>query len=239
MRIKKPKGNDCIHIGRFPKRRRAALSNNKSRDPLLYIHQPDLKFPKANMQQTYLVKKEETETQKPEPSSVAETEVENKKQTQPEQERNHKSSSRGQETKAKKGEGNKIAELNFAEEEHIASKDESSKQELNPTVVQDVIDQYHEKDSKEEKAQANKQHSYSFKRVKSFKEMSTTEKLNYLVHFPKLLPPVPCIFITGNRSVKGFLVSKTEDSIEVKQFNEKIIQILIEHLTDVKMIGIQ
>ena len=69
--------------------------------------------------------------------------------------------------------------------------------------------------------------------------MSTTEKLNYLVHFPKLLPPVPCIFVTDNSSVRGFLVERTEDSVKVKQFNEKILHIPIEKLTDVKMIGIQ
>ncbi len=50
--------------------------------------------------------------------------------------------------------------------------------------------------------------------------MNTIERLNYLVHFPKLLPPVPCVFVTKSRSVKGFLVKKTEDSIEIKQFND-------------------
>ncbi|MCQ6274290.1 hypothetical protein JMM81_04775 [Bacillus sp. V3B] len=214
------------------------MSNNKSRDPLLYIQQPNFTFPKANMQQTYLVKKEE-ETKKSTPTPLSD--VENKTQIRSESERSHKSSSRGQEAKVKKGEGNKIAELNPEREERADSQADESKQELNSTVVQEVIDQYHEKEQKEDKASANKQkqHSYSFKRVKSFKEMSTTEKLNYLVHFPKLLPPVPCIFITGNSSVRGFLMNRTEESVEIKQFNETIMHIPIENLTDVKMIGLQ
>lgn len=227
------------HIGRCPKRRRTVLSNNKSRDPLLYIQQPHFTFPKADMQQTYLVKKEEAETKKSTPIPLAEVENKAQTQTKSEHERNHKSSSRGQEVKVKRVEGNKIAELNLEREESVVGKDETFKQELNPAVVQEVIDQYHEKKPTEDKDRASKQHSYSFKRVKSFKEMSTTEKLNYLVHFPKLLPPVPCIFVTANSSVRGFLVNRTEDSVEVKQFNEKILQIPLEKLTDVKMIGIQ
>jgi hypothetical protein len=214
------------------------LSNNKSRDPLLYIQQPHFTFPKANMQQTYLAKKEEAETKRSTASPLAE--VETKTQTRSEPERNHKSPSRGPEAKVKKVEGSKIAELGLErEEESIVTKAESVKQELNPAVVQEVIDQYHEENPNEGKAPTSKQHSYSFKRVKSFKEMSTTEKLNYLVHFPKLLPPVPCIFVTGNSSVRGFLVNRTEDFIEIKQFNEKILYIPIEKLTDIKMIGIQ
>ena len=184
-----------------------------------------------------MVKKEAAETKRS--TAIPLAEVETKTQTRSESERNHKSSSRGPEAKVKKVEGSKIAELDIEREEPVATKAELVKQELNPAVVQEVIDQYHEENPNEGKAPTSKQHSYSFKRVKSFKEMSTTEKLNYLVHFPKLLPPVPCIFVTGNSSVRGFLVNRTEDSVEVKQFNEKILHIPIEKITDIKLIGIQ
>ena len=75
--------------------------------------------------------------------------------------------------------------------------------------------------------------------MKSFKEMNTIERLNYLVHFPKLLPPVPCVFVTKSRSVKGFLVKQTEDSIEIKQFNDQMMQISLRELIEVKMIGLK
>ncbi len=38
------------------------MSVNKSREPLLYIQQPDLAFPKAEMQHTYVVRKAEFES---------------------------------------------------------------------------------------------------------------------------------------------------------------------------------
>ena len=39
------------------------MSVNKSREPLLYIQQPDLAFPKAEMQHTYVVRKAELESE--------------------------------------------------------------------------------------------------------------------------------------------------------------------------------
>ena len=114
-------------------------------------------------------------------------------------------------------------------------------EELPSSSIQDVIHQYHKQDQNDVPSTnpMRKKQSNSFNRVKSFKEMNTIERLTYLVHFPKLLPPVPCIFVTKSRSVKGFLVKKTEESIEVKQFNEKMMQIPIGELIEVKMIGLK
>ena len=41
------------------------MSVNKSREPLLYIHQPEFAFPKAEMQHTYVVRKAERKSEKP------------------------------------------------------------------------------------------------------------------------------------------------------------------------------
>ena len=118
---------------------------------------------------------------------------------------------------------------------------EMGKEELHSPAIQDAIHQYHKQiqDDASSSNQKRKKQSYSFNRVKSFKEMNTIERLNYLVHFPKLLPPVPCVFVTKSRSVKGFLVNKEVDSIEVKQFNETMMQIPIGELIEVKMIGLK
>ncbi|MDF2039323.1 CotO family spore coat protein [Cytobacillus oceanisediminis] len=79
----------------------------------------------------------------------------------------------------------------------------------------------------------------SFNRVRSFKEMDTLERLDYLIDFPEQLPPIPCIFETGEKAIRGFLISKNEGSIEVKLFDESIEQISLQSLNAVKMIGLR
>lgn len=79
----------------------------------------------------------------------------------------------------------------------------------------------------------------SFNRVKSFKEMDTLERLDYLIDFPKQLPPIPCIFETGEKVLRGFLVSKHEEWIEVKLFDERIEKLNLQSLNAVKMIGLR
>lgn len=79
----------------------------------------------------------------------------------------------------------------------------------------------------------------SFQRVKSFKEMTTLERLDYLIDFPKQLPPIPCIFETDEKAIRGFLVSKDEESIKIKLFDESFEQISIQTLNQVKMIGLR
>lgn len=87
--------------------------------------------------------------------------------------------------------------------------------------------------------QTTKQHAHSFNRVKRFKEMNTQERLNYLIHFPKQLPPVPCIFETDNSSYRGTLIQKTDRDIEIKLFNAKTMELPIESIKEVRMIGLK
>ncbi|MCS0791725.1 spore coat CotO family protein [Cytobacillus firmus] len=79
----------------------------------------------------------------------------------------------------------------------------------------------------------------AFNRVKSFKEMDTLERLDYLIDFPKQLPPIPCIFETGEKAIRGFLVSKNEEWIEIKLFDDTIEQLNLQSLNTVKMIGLR
>ncbi|MBN8199155.1 CotO family spore coat protein [Bacillus sp. NTK034] len=79
----------------------------------------------------------------------------------------------------------------------------------------------------------------AFNRVKSFKEMDTLERLEYLIEFPKQLPPIPCIFETGDKAIRGFLVSRNEECIEVKLFDDTIEQLNLQSLNAVKMIGLR
>src|SRR4051812_10799603 len=52
--------------------------------------------------------------------------------------------------------------------------------------------------------QQSRQHT-TFNRVKSFKEMNIEERLDYLINYPKVLPPAPCVFVTEEKSYQGYL----------------------------------
>ncbi len=96
-----------------------------------------------------------------------------------------------------------------------------------------------EKDSSPFVRHQEKTTKASFQRLKSFKEMNILEKLDYLIDFPKQLSPVSCIFETADDSIRGFLVKKTEESIEILKQDSKFLSIDIESLKEVKMIGIR
>lgn len=208
----------------------------QSRDPLLYIQQPDLAYPKVDMQQTYIVKMSKQKREKSTIASFPELD------TQTESFTNQTAELQEYEAEKAVEEKKQVKTTEQQPKQDVSSDKKPQKQELDRKAVQEVINQYHnqsqEKDDPSGSAKG-KQHSYSFKRVKSFKEMNIIEKLNYLDHFPKLLPPVPCIFATGSSSARGFLLNKSEDSIEIKLFNDKIMDIPIEQITDVKMLGLQ
>lgn len=52
-------------------RNKMAKPKNYAKTPLLYIHQPDMTSPKAQMQSNYVGKKEKTETKPPAPKKYA------------------------------------------------------------------------------------------------------------------------------------------------------------------------
>ena len=212
------------------------MTVNKSREPLLYIQQPEITFPKAEMQHTYVVRKAELESENQVLKPLADKEGKLNKTVESNDNKhtpNHAIQSIEEETKEKS------LSNTVMDEGELQSKIRN--EELPSTDIQDAIHQYHKQDQNNVPSAklSRKKQSYSFNRVKSFKEMNTIERLNYLVHFPKLLPPVPCVFVTKSRSVKGFLVEKTEDAIEIKQFNDNMMQISIGELIEVKMIGLK
>lgn len=78
----------------------------------------------------------------------------------------------------------------------------------------------------------------AFKRLKSFKEMEIVEKLEYLLNFPKQLPPVPCIVITANENIRGFIVGLTDGNVDIKLMDQSIVTLKITAIHEVRMIGI-
>jgi hypothetical protein len=92
--------------------------------------------------------------------------------------------------------------------------------------------------SKPEKVQTQQPRS-SFNRVKSFKELNIKERLEYLINFPKVLPPVPCVFYTADQNYQGYLIEYIEDQITI-EFHDKNTKVLsVNELQDVIMIGIK
>lgn len=91
---------------------------------------------------------------------------------------------------------------------------------------------------KGEASHRDKSHS-SFKPVKPFKEMNLTERLDYLLHFPKVLPPAPCIFYTANENYQGYLADYEKDLVTIQFPDQTTKTIPVSQLTNVIIIGIK
>jgi len=82
-------------------------------------------------------------------------------------------------------------------------------------------------------------HRHSLKRVKPFKEMDLLERLDYLTNFPKVLPPVPCVFYTTQGNYQGYLTEYTDQYVTL-QFHDQTSKTLpLEQLTNIIMIGLK
>jgi hypothetical protein len=79
----------------------------------------------------------------------------------------------------------------------------------------------------------------SFNRVKSFKEMDLKERLEYLINFPKVLPPVPCVFYTADNNYQGYLIDYNQDQITIEFHDKTTKNLSVSELKDVIMIGIR
>ncbi len=82
-------------------------------------------------------------------------------------------------------------------------------------------------------------HQHSFSKVKSFKEMNVNERLEYLIHFPKSLPPVPCVFFTEEKNYHGYLLSNIENQVTIQIPNQASVTIAANQITNVIMIGLK
>jgi hypothetical protein len=184
---------------------------DRKREPLFYITQPQVNIPTGKMQETYSAKKAEKERAErerklKEQAVVHEDKVKKKKQK-------FFIEDLGEETGAFSGKKKPLADEPAADE------------------IQEVINQYEETETPNETV------NYGLRRVKSFKEMSLSERIDYLVHFPKQLPPVPCAFSTDEEIYKGFLVTRGEDDVEIKLYNQKKIVVKLSDLKEIRMIG--
>ncbi|MDR6124533.1 hypothetical protein QFZ87_004130 [Bacillus sp. SLBN-46] len=79
----------------------------------------------------------------------------------------------------------------------------------------------------------------SFKRVKPFKDLDLKERLDYLINFPKVLPPVPCVFYTNEENYTGYLTANDDFQITIQFHDQSTIDIPLVELKDIIMIGIK
>lgn len=79
----------------------------------------------------------------------------------------------------------------------------------------------------------------SFSRVKPFKELNLMERLDYLINFPKVLPPVPCVFYTANKNYQGYLIEYTDQQVTIQFHDQNTETIALDELKDIIMIGIK
>ncbi|WHY79001.1 CotO family spore coat protein [Neobacillus sp. WH10] len=88
-------------------------------------------------------------------------------------------------------------------------------------------------------AQQQQTHRRSLNRVKPFKEMDLNERLDYLINFPKVLPPVPCVFYTTEKNHQGYLAEYDHQQVTIKLNDQTFKTVPLQELTDVIMIGIK
>ncbi len=187
------------------------MTKKQQKEPFLHIQQTGIKAPVGHMQEIFI-------------SSIAEKE---KKEQAKHINEHHGEHGVGSEKKAVPlqvmDEQAKMT-LEKSKEENEEKKDDERSQSSTPTS---------------NSANQERKRGTSFQRLKSFKEMSILERINYLVDFPRQLTPVSCIFETEEKQVRGILIGKSDETIEIRKQDGKMTPININLLTDIKMIGLR
>lgn len=204
------------------------MNNEKTKkEPLLYINQPTtIKAPQVNMQEVFSARKAKELKKQREKKQVTE------KKSQLDNEK--KSEAKTDAKKPKKKKIHYLEELN--EENGIFGAPIKKKEDEDLETLENASSaiKHEEQQDKPSKSQSG----YFFQRVKSFREMNTIERLEYLHNFPKQLPPVPCLFQTENTAIRGYLNGKTKDKIDVLLFDKTLKTLSINELKSVRMIGL-
>ncbi|TCN27825.1 CotO family spore coat protein [Mesobacillus foraminis] len=73
------------------------------------------------------------------------------------------------------------------------------------------------------------------RRVKPFRSMTVSEKIGYLVNFPKQLPPVTCSFTTSDYVYTGIFMNQVDDEVEIKLPNGELTSIKTDSIRNIKM----
>jgi hypothetical protein len=198
-----------LHTNRGRKDLEVHRVEKRTKEPMLYIHQPSLKTPNLKMQEVYSAKQAEA--------------------------MNKASSEIPSGTKRKK---RKPAESQQDLGIFGPVPIDLEVMEMKSEDVQEAVNVFQTKNLEQNEIETNKKGTPSFQRVKPFKEMNVHERLDYLMEFPKQLPPVLCIFETGNGPVSGFISSRpSKDLVEITLLDKTIQRMKVDDLRQVKMLG--
>lgn len=196
------------------------------REPLLYVNQPTtIQPPQVNMQEVFSARK----------AKELKKQMETKQATEKKAQIENEMKSEGK-TDTKKPKKKKIHYLEDLGEEtgifgaSIKKKDDDGAESSGNADVA--------KEQEQEQDTPRRSQSGIFQKVKSFREMDTLERLDYLHNFPKQLPPVPCLFQTENKAIRGYLNGKKNDEIEVLLFDKTSKTLSVKELKSVRMIGL-
>jgi hypothetical protein len=83
-----------------------------------------------------------------------------------------------------------------------------------------------------------RQHS-PFNRVKPFKEMDIKERLDYLIKYPIVLPPPPCVFITEEKNYQGYLTEYDGNEVTIRFHDKSTKTEPVHALKGVILIGLK
>ncbi|MFE8700412.1 CotO family spore coat protein [Cytobacillus sp. FJAT-54145] len=209
------------------------MSNQKkSREPLLFIQQPKMKPGKYNMQETYSSKRAEAKKQEAIQRRLIEAKAKEENEIK-------------KEVKKKKiqveGLGLDQEYSIFGSNKELSEKTQENLQkvEKTPEDIQNTINDYEEqvRSGVEKEEYESESFTKGLRKVKSFREMNTEERIQYLVNFPKQLPPVPCMVYTLSETYRGFITGRTEGEINLKLMDQKKKSILIKEIKEIKMAG--
>ncbi|MBV7508495.1 spore coat CotO family protein [Bacillus sp. sid0103] len=79
----------------------------------------------------------------------------------------------------------------------------------------------------------------SLNRVKPFKQMNLGERLDYLLNYPKALPPAPCVFVTEENSYQGYLMEYDGQNVTIRFHDQTTKSVPVHALKNVMLIGIR
>ncbi|NHC40225.1 hypothetical protein G6549_09595 [Bacillus sp. MM2020_1] len=90
-----------------------------------------------------------------------------------------------------------------------------------------------------QKTSISDKHHSTFKRVKPFKEMNVIERLDYLIKYPIVLPPPPCVFITDEGNYQGYLTKYDGNEVTIRFHDQTMKTVSVNALKNVMLIGIK
>jgi hypothetical protein len=194
------------------------LSSKKGKHrPLLYIDQPEVKFPTVIMQEVYSIKvssHKETNYLQKEKAPLSDLEAADYPNL-------------AEESTEESAEQNILLEKVMEKE-----LEESSTPALS---IEDVQEQAPALDSSP--FDTKRKYDYSFRRVKNFKDLDIDEKLLYLENFPEQLSPVSCLYITPDTTYIGILTNNDGEAIEVQLRNGSSVALSKSDIQEIRMLG--